>query len=77
MELDEICENILTLSMVICCGFLFVTNVLFVSHFGQKHLLNALNVNVNVNVVDFLKILFVFSEMLYSQNVTSFMKCCV
>ena len=26
-----------------------VTNVLIVSHFGQKHLLNALKVNVNVN----------------------------
>ena len=33
-----------------CYGFFLVTNVLIVSRFGQKHLLNALNVNVNVNV---------------------------
>ena len=36
--------------MVIRCGFFLMTDVLVVSLFGQKHLLNALNVNVNVNV---------------------------
>ena len=36
--------------MVICHGFSLVTNVLIVNHFGQKRLLNALNVNVNVSV---------------------------
>ena len=40
----------LTLSTVICCGFLLVRNVLTVSRFGQKRLLNALDVNLNVNV---------------------------
>ena len=38
-----------TLSKVMCWGFSLVTNVLIVSRFGQKYLLNALNVNVNVN----------------------------
>ena len=33
---------------MICCGFFPATNVLGVSSFGQKRLLNALNVNVNV-----------------------------
>ena len=37
-----------TLSTVIGFGFFLVTNGLYVSHYGQKHLLNALNVNVNV-----------------------------
>ena len=32
---------------MICHGFSLVTNVLIVSCFGQKHLLNALNVNIN------------------------------
>ena len=36
---------------LICLVFSLVTNVLIVSHFGQKCLLNALNVNVNVNKV--------------------------
>ena len=36
--------------MVIRCGFFLMTDVLVVSLFGQKHLLNALNVNVNVNL---------------------------
>lgn len=35
----------LTLLRVICCGFFLVTNVLLVTSFGQKLLLNALNVN--------------------------------
>ena len=39
---------ILTLSTVICCGFFLVTNELIISRFGQKPLLNALNINVNV-----------------------------
>ena len=33
------------LSTATCCGFFLVTNVLILSHFGQKRLLNALNVN--------------------------------
>ena len=36
------------LSMVICCGFFLVTNGLILSCFGQKHLLKALNVDVNI-----------------------------
>ena len=36
----------LTLSTVICCGFFLVTNVLSLSCFGQKRLLNPLNINV-------------------------------
>ena len=36
---------------MICCGFFLVTNVLIVSRFGPKRLLNALNVNVSVNVI--------------------------
>ena len=36
-----------TLSTVICCGFFLLTNVLIVNRFGQKCLLNALNINVN------------------------------
>ena len=36
--------------MVICRGFSLGTNVLLVSRFRQKLLLNAPNVNVNVNV---------------------------
>ena len=50
---DSFCSDITSTpnSMtVICCGFLFVTNVLFVSHFGQKRLLNALNVNVYISI---------------------------
>ena len=39
-----------TLSTVICCGFSLVSNVLTVSCFWQKCLLNALNVNVNYRV---------------------------
>ena len=39
-----------TPSTVICRGFSLVTNVLNVSCFGQKRLLNALNVNVDVPV---------------------------
>ena len=35
-------------SSVTCCGFFLVTNVLIASRFGQKHLLNAPNLNVNV-----------------------------
>ena len=31
---------------MLCRGFLLVTNVVIESRFGQKHLLNALNVNV-------------------------------
>ena len=38
-----------TPSTVVCHGFSLVTNVLNVSRFGQKRLLNALNVNVNAN----------------------------
>ena len=38
-----------TLSMVICCGFFLVTNILVVVRFGQKHLLNAISISVNVN----------------------------
>ena len=38
-----------TPSMVICRGFSLVTKVCIISHIGQKRLLNALNVNVNVN----------------------------
>ena len=30
-----------TLLIVICCGFFHLTNVLIVSHFRQKRLLNA------------------------------------
>ena len=33
------------ISMVTCCGFFLVRNVLIVCRFGQKHLLNALNVH--------------------------------
>lgn len=36
--------------MVICRGFSLGTNVLLVSRFRQKLLLNAPNVNVNVNI---------------------------
>ena len=35
---------------VTCCGFSLVTNVRIVGHFGQKHLLNVHNVNVNYMV---------------------------
>ena len=44
---QEIQSLFFTLSTVTCCGFFLVTNVLIVSRFGQKCLLN---VNVNVNV---------------------------
>ena len=33
---------------MICRGFFLATDVLIVSRLGQNHLLNALNVNVNV-----------------------------
>ena len=45
----ENCFSFLCLSTVISCGFCLRTNVLIVSHFGQKHLLNVLNVNVTDN----------------------------
>ena len=38
-----------TPSTVICCGFFLVTNILFVSRFGRKPLLNALNVNAQIH----------------------------
>lgn len=41
----------LTLSTVICCGSFPVTNELVVGSFGQKRVLNAENVNVNVQYV--------------------------
>ena len=36
-------------SMVTCHGFTLATDVLIVSRFGQKCLLNVLNVNINVS----------------------------
>ena len=34
--------------LLTCCGFFLVTNVLIVSHFGQRHLLNTINVIVTM-----------------------------